>query len=80
MNENLKRKRIYLEREKFDIMSVLKHSINSSEKKEQSQNSKKRPASPRDSNCMSTLAGQSTLGLGNQVIKGPSVTDENSID
>ena len=32
VNENLKRKRIYLEREKFDIYSVLKQSMHSNEK------------------------------------------------
>ena len=56
VNENLKRKRIHLEREKFDIMSVLKQSIQANEKNQTAQSSKKRAPSPKDSKTMSTVA------------------------
>ena len=55
VNENLKRKRIYLERENFDITSVLIQSMNANDKSQSSKHGKRRQQSPQESKSMSTL-------------------------
>ena len=59
VHENLKRKRIYLDREKFDIMSVLRQTASASEKGQS--NSQKRQQSPATIRCASTTGTQSAL-------------------
>ena len=42
VNENLKRKRIYLERENFDITSILIQSMNANDKSQSAKHGKRR--------------------------------------
>ena len=44
MNDNLKRKRIYLEKERFDLMSVLRKSLEVTEQREQQLQSQQQTA------------------------------------
>ena len=60
VNDNLKRKRIYLEREKFDLMSVIRKSLEAEESRQGSQqslaqkNKTRTAASDLTSRCLST--------------------------
>ena len=49
VNDNLKRKRIYLEKDKFDIKGVLKQSIQANEKVKANQSSKRKLSPPQNS-------------------------------
>lgn len=61
MNDNLKRKRIYLEREKFDIMAVLRQTAAANEKDGMQQTTRK--ASPQANKCLSTVGTHSALAV-----------------
>lgn len=87
VNENLKRKRIYLERENFDLMSFLRNSLEVADSQKSMlqpvadiphKNIKPRTASDFNthSQCPSTVGTKSTIDVPIQSIKG-STTAQN---
>lgn len=84
VNENLKRKRIYLEREGFDVMSVLRQTAEANAKG--AKPASKRTISPATRGCLSTtVATQSQTGGVNLNVAatnkiGAMMSDDISVD
>lgn len=82
VNENLKRKRIYLEKSNFDLMSILRKSLEAAEQSSMPSNNqvnlaqKTKPRTGSDiyshSICPSTHVTKSGLDLPSQSVKGSS--------
>lgn len=83
VNENLKRKRIYMEKEGFDIMGVLRQTALANEKGGKP-GVQKRGASPATRGCLSTVGTQSLIGPTVNVIAstkiGAMMSDDISVD